>query len=75
MAQAQLQIDVIFVGGANARGVATGNNATWRCQCGYAQWLIGNSFDRPVVCPACQRTYFVIPDGPPGAKVLRVEER
>ncbi len=61
---------------APLRASVLGNSATWHCVCGNPVALQGHSgaaagptLDTVVVCPRCQRVYFVIPmdrsHGPP----------
>ncbi|MDD9815429.1 MAG: hypothetical protein OXU31_05555 [Gammaproteobacteria bacterium] len=49
--------------GADGKGVATGNNAAWLCDCGYELPLVGTSFSsigrRPVMCEKCAKEYMV----------------
>ena len=58
-------IKVEFVGGSTATGVAEGNNATWRCECG--EQLLGRCYYQfgdtcYMKCEACGRTYRVSGD-------------
>jgi hypothetical protein len=75
MVQEQRQLDLVFLDGKKGVAVATGNNASWLCPCGYEFPLIGRSGVTRVACPDCDRKYLVIPeDNIPLKRVLRVKE-
>jgi hypothetical protein len=88
MPQRQRQVSVNFLGKKRRSvGVATGNNAAWRCRCGRSLWLIGHTLscspggpNTPagrVECPHCRRHYFVVPRATAGngaKRAIRVEE-
>lgn len=78
----QRQVEVIFLDGTRGVASATGNNASWRCACGYEQWVAlaprtGATDGTRVECPraGCGRNYFVVPKGPAAqTRVVRVNE-
>jgi hypothetical protein len=75
MPQEQRKIKLIFIDGNQGIAIATGNNASWICQCGYKMPLIGRSGNTKVECPECNRNYKVIPeDNVPLKRVLCVKE-
>jgi hypothetical protein len=62
MSQEQRQIELFIIGEDTRFASATGNNASWICQCGYKLPLIGRSGNTLVKCPVCRRNYQVIPE-------------
>jgi hypothetical protein len=75
MFQGQRQLDLVFLEGKKGVAVATGNNASWLCPCGYELPLIGRSGVTRVACPDCNRKYLVISeDNIPLKRVLHVIE-
>lgn len=69
MPQEQRHIPCEFVGREPGVAIATGNNAAWLCRCGYAHPLVGRTGHQDrhpdsfsIVCPQCDRAYFVFPE-------------
>jgi len=69
MGQEQRQIPCRFIGEDNGIAIATGNNAAWLCSCGYSLPLVGrtgyvekHAEAFSVICPDCQRKFFVLPE-------------
>lgn len=70
--QTQHEIKVRFLDGTERKGVRTGNNAAWHCQCGRQLPLIGYSDrldpadrDSLVICPepSCGKRFRVVAPG------------
>ena len=81
MPQAQNVVEIELKGGGRSRGIATGNNAAWICACGREEPLLGRtgllsgpSEGTRVLCPDCDRKYFVAPNGKDQGAVLKVVE-
>ena len=81
MPQTQNIVDVILKDGRKFCGIATGNNASWLCVCGYSYPLLGRSGflggvsdGMRVDCPECDRKYFIVPTDKDMGPVLKVEE-
>ena len=81
MPQDQNVVALHFADGTAGTAIATGNNAAWRCICEREEPLIGRSgFVQggadgwQVQCPACNRTFYVVPNGYDHAAVLEVRE-
>jgi len=70
-------VPVTFLSGNSAFAGAEGNNAAWICECGEPIPLLGRCYfqfghDCHTVCPACSRTYRVLPD--PNKRATAVQE-
>jgi hypothetical protein len=81
MPQKQKIVEVKLKDGSISKGIATCNNAAWKCVCGRMEPLLGRSGlvnsvsdGLRVDCPDCRRKYFVVPDGKYQARVLEVVE-
>ena len=82
MAQQQHRVALVFLDGSEGEAAATGNNAAWTCRCGFdlplvaRTGLVGGGLEERylVDCPACTRTYTVIPEGGDWGRVERVQE-
>ena len=66
--------------GVRLEAIRTGNNAAWRCACGYSKPLLGRTgsgvhpaTNTLVQCGGCKRCYFLLPESPRG-RVLMVRE-
>ena len=81
MPQKQKIVAVHFKNGKISKGIATGNNAAWICNCGRAEPLLGRSGAIKGVskgfsidCPDCERKFFVVPEEKNQGAVLKVIE-
>lgn len=81
MSQEQRIVHLIPRSGPERQGVATGNNAAWRCECVRMLPLVGRSGGKfgvsegfRVDCPDCSRRYSVVPDDKDHGRVLEVRE-
>jgi hypothetical protein len=79
--QLQRTISVLFLDGSKKNAVATGNNAAWVCSCPNPLPLIGrsgkyNSITNGyvVLCPCCERSYYVLPEGKDYGRASKVKE-
>jgi len=81
MSQKQSMVNLILLGGRQRKATATGNNASWQCECDRTLPLIGRtgrisgcSEGFRVECPDCKRQYFVVPVDKDLGTVLEVRE-
>ena len=81
MPQQQRIIEVKYSDGTKGKAIATGNNAAWVCKCGRKEPLLGKSGhvhgpgkNTKVVCPNCEKEFFVEPDGGDDKKAVSVIE-
>ena len=81
MPQSQVLVPLRFLDGERHQAVATGNNAAWKCRCGYAMPLVGRSGriekieeSMTIECPSCHRRFCVMPEGKDRGRVLEVKE-
>jgi hypothetical protein len=81
MAQKQIAVPLILLHNNIGEAVATGNNAAWHCKCERKLPLLGRSGKVSdgatgylVICPNCDRHYYVMPEGKDQGRVLHVKE-
>jgi hypothetical protein len=80
MPQQRNIVPLVLQNAPPGQAVATGNNAAWHCACQSAPLLVGRTFGltptpaNEVVCPACNRRFFVEPIGSPQKSVSEVRE-
>ncbi len=81
MPQKQNKVEVSYLNGKKGVAIATGNNASWNCICGYQIPLIGKAYNIKgptpktyVECTKCMRRFYVFPKEKSFGKVDRIEE-
>jgi hypothetical protein len=81
MSQLQRTILVSFLDGSEKKAAATGNNAAWICCCANLLPLIGRTGKQRiitrghvVVCPCCERSYYVLPEEKNYGRAAKVNE-
>lgn len=81
MPQEQRYIKLIFQDNSQSQAIASGNNASWNCICGYENPLIGRTgkLEGPsektvVVCPKCKRIFYVYPESKDLGRAVKVME-
>ncbi|MBY6065002.1 hypothetical protein [Pseudidiomarina sediminum] len=79
MPQTQRLIPLVKLNAPDELAVATGNNASWHCCCerrlpllGKSGQLKGPSENTCVICPNCEKKYFVAPDGGDYKRAVKV---
>lgn len=81
MPQEQRIVPLLIYRREPGQAVATGNTAAWICVCRKAMPLIGRvgsvkgfTGETTVICPDCNRRYFVVPEAADPSSVQAVQE-